>query len=65
MSKAPNEKLANKVDCELYRIISRVEDAIDDGGKNSPRWREARFALVTARGYIRSMMSDADRKSTM
>lgn len=66
MTRTPNQKLADKLDLQLHRIISRVEDAIADGrGEDRRKWSEARFALSTARGHVRSMMNDDDRKATL
>lgn len=66
MVRTPNQKLADKLDLQLHRMQTRVEDAIaDNRGVFRNDWAEVRFALSSTRGRVRAMMHDDDRKATL
>lgn len=59
------QQRADKLDLDTDRIMRRLEEYIADSrGDERRKWSEARLALSTARGHIRSMMSDEDRRAT-
>ena len=59
------QREANMLDCDLYRLISRVS-VWEAGAKGDSlqRWQNTRTSMNQARVYVRAMMHPDDRKGT-
>ena len=58
MTRTEDEVFADRLDCDLYRLIGRVE------GRKQKWWRAVATLLRAARPHIRARMCEADRKVT-
>lgn len=57
------ERDADEFDCDLYRLICRAEQRAEASTPVSrERWNNAAQLLRRARGYVRQMMNEADRR---
>jgi hypothetical protein len=67
VSRTKLQRDADMADCDLYRLISRVESIYDEVKARSSRSAELQQSLMSlrkARGGIRLFMHDDDRKRT-
>lgn len=58
-TRTADQKLADDLDCDLYRIIIKAERQSKD-----KRWRQVAKALREARPHIRALMHADDRRET-
>lgn len=65
MKRTTVQKLASKLDFDLLRVVRRLEAELTDApGPERCAWANAQLALRTARGHVRSMMTDDDRSAS-
>ncbi len=67
--KTQPQRTADRLDCDLYRIISSVEGLYDDAKKHRDRdlmkiTKEVLDGLRSARPHLRRLMNEEDRKAT-
>lgn len=60
------QEKADEFDCDLYRLIDRAWQYQDAARNNAEagKWAGIALKLQSARGAVRSMMSEKDRKAT-
>jgi hypothetical protein len=59
-----SEQIANELDCDLYRLLGRVEGMIESDQLRKKLWEELASRLRQARGVARNLMSERDLKAT-
>lgn len=64
MQTKQSEKIANDLDLDIFRILSRVEGLIDADQGRLKLWHEVASRLRQARGVVRKMMNSADLAAT-
>lgn len=60
-NKTPDQKFADRLDCELYRLILRAETR----GRKERHWVHVATALRQTRSLIRIRMHPKDREITV
>jgi IS5 family transposase len=60
-----SQKIADEIDCELYRLYSRLEGLIDSDQMRSQQWAEAQQAIDSARRRVRELMDEKRRAETL
>lgn len=66
MKRTETQKLADKLDLDLLRVVRRIETELTappSAGPERRAWANANLALSAARSHVRSIMSDEDRRA--
>jgi len=63
-NRTPLQTEADQIDCNLYRVISQIEQLVDRTPAAAAKLRAAAHKLRSARGDVRRFMHPSDREVT-
>ncbi len=64
METRKSQKIANELDCDIYRLLVRCERLIESDHLRKQHWANAVGHLRETRYAVRRCMSDSDRRET-